>query len=86
MAAYRDTAASRTRRLLETTDDSALTGDPAKVAAAIHDTTRDPNPPLRLTLGTDTYDAIHATLTERLAALETQKDLAASVAVRSGSA
>lgn len=86
LAAYRDTAVGRTRRLLETTHDSALTGDPAKVAAAIYDTTRDPNPPLRLTLGADTYDAIHATLIERLAALETQKDLAASVAFSSGSA
>ncbi|WP_200307750.1 hypothetical protein [Streptomyces adelaidensis] len=38
------------------------------------------SPPLRLTLGSDTYDAIHAALTERLTALETQKDLAASVA------
>jgi NAD(P)-dependent dehydrogenase (short-subunit alcohol dehydrogenase family) len=79
-APYRDNAAGRTRRRLESLDDSALTGDPAKLAAAIYETTRDPKPPLRLTLGSDTYDAIHAALTERLAALESQKDLAASVA------
>jgi NAD(P)-dependent dehydrogenase (short-subunit alcohol dehydrogenase family) len=79
-AAYRDNAVGQTRRSLESFDNSALTGDPAKLAAAIYDTTRNPNPPLRLTLGSDTYDAIHTALTERLTALEAQKDLAASVA------
>lgn len=79
-AAYRDNAVGRTRRLLETADDSTRTGDPAKIAAAIYDTTRHSNPPLRLTFGSDTYDAVHAALTERLAALENQKDLAASIA------
>jgi NAD(P)-dependent dehydrogenase (short-subunit alcohol dehydrogenase family) len=79
-APYRDNAVGQTRRLLESADDSALTGDPAKVAAAIYDSTRDPNPPVRLTLGSDTYNAIHTALTERLAALENQKDIAASVA------
>ncbi|MEU4892534.1 SDR family oxidoreductase [Streptomyces sp. NPDC044780] len=79
-AAYRDTAVGRTRRLLETADESLFTGDPARLAAVIYDTTRHPDPPLRLTLGSDTYDAVHAALTERLAALETQKELAASVA------
>ncbi|WNV87170.1 SDR family oxidoreductase [Umezawaea sp. Da 62-37] len=79
-APYRDTAVGRTRRSLEALDDNALTGDPAKVAAAVYDTTRDPNPPLRLPLGADTYDAVHAALTERLTALETRKDHAVSVA------
>ncbi|MFF5107283.1 SDR family oxidoreductase [Streptomyces sp. NPDC000134] len=79
-AAYRDSAVGRTRRYLEAADDSVFTGDPAKLAAAIYDTTNHPNPPLRLPLGSDTYDAIHTALTSRLTALETQKDLAASVA------
>ncbi|MFE6165687.1 SDR family oxidoreductase [Streptomyces sp. NPDC056486] len=79
-AAYRDNAVGRTRRYLETADESAFTGDPAKLAATIHATTRHPNPPLRLALGSDTYDAIHAALTERLTTLEAQKDLAESVA------
>ncbi|WP_328584853.1 SDR family oxidoreductase [Streptomyces sp. NBC_00370] len=79
-AVYRDTAVGRTRRHLESIDDSDLTGDPAKLAAAVYDTTRDPNPPLRLPLGSDTYSAVHAALTDRLAALESQKDAAASVA------
>lgn len=78
--AYRDNAVGRTRRYLETADESVFTGDPAKLAAAIYDSTRHPNPPLRLTLGSDTYDAVHAALTERLTALESQRDLAASIA------
>ena len=77
---YRENAVGRTRRYLEAADDSVFTGDPVKVAAAIYDTTRDPAPPLRLALGSDTYEAVDAALTERLAALRAQKDLAASVA------
>ncbi|GGP44675.1 SDR family oxidoreductase [Saccharothrix coeruleofusca] len=79
-AAYRDSAVGRMRRQVENADDSVLIGDPARLAAAIYDTTRDPNPPLRLALGPDTYEAVRAALTERLAALEAQRDLAASVA------
>jgi NAD(P)-dependent dehydrogenase (short-subunit alcohol dehydrogenase family) len=77
---YRENAVGQTRRYLEAADDSVFTGDPVKVAAAIYDTTRDPAPPLRLALGSDTYDTVDAALTERLAALRAQKDLAASVA------
>jgi NAD(P)-dependent dehydrogenase (short-subunit alcohol dehydrogenase family) len=79
-APYRENAVGQTRRFLETADDSVFTGDPTRVAAAIYETTRDSNPPLRLTLGSDTYDAIDAALTERHAALHSQRDLAASVA------
>ncbi|WAE75801.1 SDR family oxidoreductase [Streptomonospora nanhaiensis] len=79
-AAYRDNAVGPIRRHLETADGSAFTGDPARIAAVVHDTTRHPDPPLRLALGSDTYDAVHAALTERLTALVSQKDLAASVA------
>jgi NAD(P)-dependent dehydrogenase (short-subunit alcohol dehydrogenase family) len=77
---YRDNAVGQTRRLLESVEDSAFTGDPAKVAAVIYDTTRQSSPPLRVALGSDTYSAVHAALAERLAALEGQESLAASVA------
>lgn len=77
---YRDNAVGRMRRMMESADDTVYAGDPRKLAAAIYDTTRDPEPPLRLALGTDAYDAIHAALTTRLGGLEAQKDLAASVA------
>lgn len=36
------------------------------------------DPPRRLALGSDAYTLIHAALSERLAALEAQKDLAFS--------
>ncbi|MEE1798852.1 SDR family oxidoreductase [Streptomyces sp. JV176] len=77
---YRDHAVGRIRRHLETITESDLPGDPAKLAAAVYDTTRHPSPPLRLAFGSDTYGAVRTALTERLAALEAQKDLAESVA------
>jgi hypothetical protein len=63
-----------TRRILQ--DTSRLPpGDPAKMAK----TAVDQNPaPKRIALGSDAYAAIHKALTERLAALEAQKDLAFS--------
>jgi short-subunit dehydrogenase len=76
---YRDNAVGQTRRSLQALDDSGLTGDPAKIAAIIYDTTRQADPPLRLALGADTYDAVHTALSDRLAALEGQQQLAASV-------
>lgn len=79
-APYRENAVGQRRRQLGTIDVSAFTGDPAKVAAVIYDTTRQPNPPLRITLGADAYEIVHNALTERLAALEAQKGLAASIA------
>jgi NAD(P)-dependent dehydrogenase (short-subunit alcohol dehydrogenase family) len=71
---YNDTPAGMTRRILQ--DTSRLPpGDPAKMAK----TAVDQNPaPKRIALGSDAYAAIHKALTERLAALEAQKDLAFS--------
>jgi hypothetical protein len=60
--------------------DEVYVGDPAKIAAAIFDTTRSAEPPLRLALGGDSYDEIQGALRHRLAALQTQEDLARSVA------
>jgi NAD(P)-dependent dehydrogenase (short-subunit alcohol dehydrogenase family) len=79
-APYRDGAVGRMRRAMAALDDAAMTGDPVRVAELIYATTRRPDPPLRLTLGTDAYDAVHAALGGRLAALEAQRDVAASVA------
>jgi NAD(P)-dependent dehydrogenase (short-subunit alcohol dehydrogenase family) len=78
--AYRDNAVGQMRHWVESADGTVYTGDPAKLAAVIYDSTRHPDPPLRLTLGADAYDAIRTALTARLGALEAQKDLAASVA------
>ncbi|MEU1180902.1 hypothetical protein ABZ464_25305 [Streptomyces sp. NPDC005820] len=80
-------AGSPTGQVGQNADADIFTGDPAKLAAALYDTTRHPNPPLRLALGADGYDGydvIHSALTERLSALEAQKDRAASVAFTHG--
>jgi NAD(P)-dependent dehydrogenase (short-subunit alcohol dehydrogenase family) len=77
--AYRDGAVGRIRRALEGTDPASFPADPARIAAAIYATTRNPEPPVRLTFGVDAYDAIDAALTERLAALHAQRAQAASV-------
>ena len=77
---YRDGPVGRIRRELREADASALTGDPERIADAVYETTRLDQPPLRLTLGADSYDAVHAALSERLTALETQRAQAESVA------
>ncbi|MDT8912854.1 SDR family oxidoreductase [Amycolatopsis sp. PS_44_ISF1] len=78
-APYREGPVGEMRREMQGLTDDDLPGDPAKIAAIVYDTTRDPAPPLRLTLGSDAYEAVHAALADRLAQLEAQKDLAASV-------
>jgi NAD(P)-dependent dehydrogenase (short-subunit alcohol dehydrogenase family) len=79
LGVYRDTPVDQVRRQLQDTDANALTGDPDKIAAVVFQTTRQTHPPLRLTLGDDSYDAVHAALTGRLAALENQRAVAESV-------
>jgi hypothetical protein len=56
------------------------TGDPTKLARVIFDTTRDPQPPLRLTLGADAYNLLHTALRNRLDTPEAQQEPAHSVA------
>jgi len=77
MDVYNDTPAGMTRRIVQ--DTSRLPqGDPAKMAKIMIDSV-DQNPaPKRIALGSDAYTMIHKALTDRLAALEAQKDLAFS--------
>jgi hypothetical protein len=56
-------------------------GDPKKVAAAIIASAAQNPAPKRLALGSDAYKLVHDALTERLANLEAQKDLAHSTDV-----
>lgn len=77
---YRDTAVGKMRRVMEAAGDAVYTSDPTKLARAIFDTTRSSRPPLRLTLGADSYGMIHDALKARLERLESQKGLARSVA------
>lgn len=53
-------------------------GDPAKMVKIMIDSVDLVPAPSRIVLGTDSYSAIHKALTERLAVLETQKDVASS--------
>ncbi|PXW24699.1 SDR family oxidoreductase [Paraburkholderia caballeronis] len=73
--AYADTPAGAVRRLIEPGFRSQP-GDPAKMARAMIDSA-DRNPaPKRLALGSDAYANIRQALTERLAELDAQKDIA----------
>lgn len=55
-----------------------LPGDPAKMVQAMLDSAERHPAPKRLTLGSGAYTQIRAALTDRLAALDAQKDLAFS--------
>jgi NAD(P)-dependent dehydrogenase (short-subunit alcohol dehydrogenase family) len=76
---YANSAAGHMRQFATTADDRVYVGDPVKLARAIFATTRAAEPPLRLALGADAYDAVHDALAERLHALEQQEDLARAV-------
>jgi hypothetical protein len=52
-------------------------GDPAKLAQALITAVNSDQPPRRLLLGTDAYEAVHAALTARLAEVQAQRDSAA---------
>lgn len=76
LAAYDASPASMVRGIRNAAHPSL--GDPAKMVKIMIDSV-DQNPaPLRIALGSDSYNAMHKALSERLAALEAQKDLAFS--------
>jgi NAD(P)-dependent dehydrogenase (short-subunit alcohol dehydrogenase family) len=78
---YDQTPAGDFRRMVASAGPAMFPGDPRKIASAII-ASADQNPaPKRLTLGSDAYALIHAALTERLADLEAQKELAHSTDV-----
>jgi len=81
--AYERGSVGEFRRWLTTAGSDVFSADPAKVAQAIFDTTRDPEPPLRLALGSDAYEMLRQALRGRLDALEAQRELAQSVALTS---
>lgn len=54
----------------------AISGDPKKVVAAMIARADVKNPPLRLTLGSDSYNGLVATWKQRLADLEAQRETA----------
>lgn len=77
IAAYADTPVGQIRAFFGSGTYKSP-GDAVKVAGAILDTAAQASPPLRLALGSDAYGAMHRALSERLAELEGQKQLASS--------
>jgi len=80
---YDKTPAGDFRRLTASAGLAMFPGDPRKVASAIIASADQSPAPKRLTLGSDAYELVHAALSERLAALESQKVLAQSTDVDS---
>ena len=78
MPAYENTPAGDVRRAIAS-GDFALPNDPAKIARAMIDLVDGGTTPLRLPLGSDTYDDIRASLVARLAEHEAQREVAYSV-------
>lgn len=77
LAAYDASAASMARKMIE--EGTAIPpGDPARMAAIIIDSADQEPAPRRLALGSDAYTVMRQQLTDRLAALEAQKELAFS--------
>jgi NAD(P)-dependent dehydrogenase (short-subunit alcohol dehydrogenase family) len=77
MDAYNNTPAGMVRSIFKDTSHIPQ-GDPAKMVKIMIDSV-DQNPaPKRIALGSDAYTMIHKALTDRLAGLEAQKDLAYS--------
>ncbi|MET1074833.1 MAG: SDR family oxidoreductase [Umezawaea sp.] len=78
MAEYENTPAGDVRRALA--DGSfTLPNDPAKIARAMIDLVDSGAVPLRLPLGSDTYDDVRAALVARLAEHDAQREIAFSV-------
>jgi len=75
--AYDASPASYARRMLEE-GTSLPIGDPAKMVRLMIDSVNQHPAPKRLALGSDAYTLMHKQLSERLAELEAQKDLAFS--------
>lgn len=75
MPFYAETPAGDVRRLSEA-GEFPMPGDARRMVAEMIAAGDAAEPPKRLTLGSDAYALIHAALSERLAALEAQKDLA----------
>ena len=77
MAVYEDTPAGEVRRAVAS-GAFEIKGDAHKMAQAMLDCVDRTPAPRRLTLGAGAYASIRAALTDRLAALDAQKEIALS--------
>ncbi len=78
MAAYENTPAGEVRRLAAA-GAFPSPNDPHKIARAMIDLVESGETPLRLPLGSDTYDHVRASLVARLAEHDAHRDVALSV-------
>ncbi|NTF46155.1 SDR family oxidoreductase [Rhizobium rhizogenes] len=77
LEAYKGTPAAMVHAMMKDTSRQPL-GDPAKMSAIILASVDQEPAPNRIVLGSDSWGIIFKALTDRLAALSTQKDMAAS--------
>jgi hypothetical protein len=77
MGIYENTPAGEMRRAFAA-GTFFVKGDPIKMAQAMIDSVDRSPAPKRLALGSGTYTSIRAALVERLATLDSQKDIALS--------
>lgn len=80
LAAYQDTPAGMVHVMIKDTSRQPL-GDPAKMAEIILGSVDHEPAPKRIVLGSDSWGILFKSLTDRLAAVAAQKDLAASTDV-----
>jgi NAD(P)-dependent dehydrogenase (short-subunit alcohol dehydrogenase family) len=78
MPCYEDTPVGDVRRAFGTSDYFRF-ADAAKTVDAMIATIDAPHPPFRLALGVSAYESIRAALSERLRAVDAQKEIAVSV-------
>jgi NAD(P)-dependent dehydrogenase (short-subunit alcohol dehydrogenase family) len=78
MPEYEDTPAGAVRRAVSS-GEFVTPNDPEKLVAAMVDLVDSGETPLRLPLGSDTYDDVRASLVARLAELDAHRDVAWSV-------
>jgi hypothetical protein len=83
MNAYKGTPAAMVHAMIKDTLRQPP-GDPTKMAKIIIDSVEQNPAPQRIALGSDAYGAIHKALTDRLAALEGQREVAFSTDFRKG--
>lgn len=81
--AYKGTPAGMVHTMIKDTSRQPL-GDPAKMSAIILDSVDREPAPKRIVLGTDSWGIIYKALTDRLAAVEAQKESAASTDIMAG--
>jgi len=80
LAAYQDTPAGMVHVMIKDTSRQPV-GDPTKMAEIILDSVDHEPAPKRIVLGSDSWGILFKALTDRLAAVAAQKDLAASTDV-----